>query len=153
MVVAIKKDDKISVGITVCDSLVDMTEKDLSLMENIPFWKVKGTKDCYVFAEDLTYGVDLLRYNDHIFKNITDGNSIIVDVVPQIKEILTENNKKSVKKLFDVFETVYLQGDRDTVNTAVAVNESIALIIVSGFFQPQTPRKSPVKVTDESALS
>lgn len=88
MVVAIKKDDKISVGITVCDSLVDMTEKDLSLMENIPFWKVKGTKDCYVFAEDLTYGVDLLRYNDHIFKNITDGNSIIVDVVPQIKEIL-----------------------------------------------------------------
>lgn len=45
MVVAIKKDDKISVGITVCDSLVDMTEKDLSLMENIPFWKVKGTKD------------------------------------------------------------------------------------------------------------
>ena len=93
MVVAVKKDDKITVGITVCDSLVDMTEKDLSLMENIPFWKVKGTKDCYVFAEDLTYAVDLLRYNDHIFKNITDGNSIVVDVIPKMKELLSNYSR------------------------------------------------------------
>ena len=40
---------------------------------------------------------------------------------PQIKSVLTENNKKSVKKLFDVLQNGYLQGDRDTVNTIVAV--------------------------------
>ena len=88
MVVAVKRDEKIVVGITMCDSFVDMSEKDLTIMENIPFWKVKGPKDCYVFAEDLTYAVDLLRYNDSIFQNITDGNSIISNVVPKIKEIL-----------------------------------------------------------------
>ena len=90
MVVAIKKDDKISVGMTVSDSLIDMTDKDLSLVENIPFWKVKGVKNCYVFAEDLTFATDLLRFNDYIFKNITDGNSIIANVVPKMKELLSK---------------------------------------------------------------
>ncbi len=42
-------------------------------------------------------------------------------LVPQIKSILLENNKKSVKKLFDLLQNGYLQGDRDTVNTIVAV--------------------------------
>ena len=32
-----------------------------------------------------------------------------------------ENNKKNVKKLFDVFQNGYVQGDRDTVNVIVAV--------------------------------
>ena len=89
MVVAVKKEDKITVGVTICDSLIDMTDRDLSNIENIPFWKVK---DCYIFAEDLTYSVDLLRYNDQIFKNITDGNSIILEVVPRIKELLDKHS-------------------------------------------------------------
>lgn len=42
-------------------------------------------------------------------------------LVPQIKAVLFENNKKKVKKLFDVLQNGYLQGDRDTVNTIVAV--------------------------------
>lgn len=42
-------------------------------------------------------------------------------LVPQIKSILLENNKKTVKKLFDVLQNAYLHGDRDTVNTIVAV--------------------------------
>lgn len=42
-------------------------------------------------------------------------------LVPQIKAVMLENNKKSVKKLFDVLQNGYLHGDRDTVNTIVAV--------------------------------
>ena len=90
MVVAVKKDNRIVVGVTVCDSLIDMTDKDLSLDENIPFWKVKGNKDCYVFAEDLTLATDLLRFNDYIFKDVTDGNSVIETVVPKMKELLSK---------------------------------------------------------------
>ena len=90
MLVAAKKDDKIMVGVSVCDSLIDMTEKDLSLIENLPFWKVNGTNDCYVFADERNFAVELLRYNDHIFKNITDGNSIITTVVPKMKELLSK---------------------------------------------------------------
>ena len=90
MVIAVKRDDKIVVGLSACDSFINMSEKDLSLMENLPFWKVKGTSDCYVFAEELSLSVDLLRYNDYIFKNITDGNSIINNVVPKMKELLSK---------------------------------------------------------------
>jgi hypothetical protein len=88
MVIVRKTDEKILVGLTVTDALVNMTKRDLLLSENLPFWKVKGTKDCYVFAEDLTLATDLLRYNDYIFKNVTDGNSVITEVVPKIKELL-----------------------------------------------------------------
>lgn len=42
-------------------------------------------------------------------------------LVPQIRAVLIENNKKSVKKLFDALQNGYLQGDRDTVNAIVAV--------------------------------
>ena len=89
MVVARKEGDRIVVGSTVADTLIDMTERDLSLLENIPFWKVKGEKNCYVFAEDLTFATDLLRFNDYVFKNITDGNSVIRNVVPKIKGLLS----------------------------------------------------------------
>ena len=41
MVIARKDVDRIVVGSTVADTLIDMTERDLSLLENIPFWKVR----------------------------------------------------------------------------------------------------------------
>lgn len=90
MLIARKDGDRIVVGLTVADSFIDMTERDLSILENIPFWKVKGEKNCYVFAEDLTFATDLLRFNDYVFKNVTDGNSIITNVVPKIKELLNK---------------------------------------------------------------
>ena len=93
MIIARKSNDEIMVGLTVGDSLIDMTEKDLSLKENIPFWKVKGVKNCYVFAEALNYSTDLLRYNDYIFKDVTDGNSLIVNVVPKMKELLDKHSR------------------------------------------------------------
>ena len=43
------------------------------------------------------------------------------NLVPLVKSVLLENNKKNVKKLFDVFQNGYVQGDRDTVNVIVAV--------------------------------
>jgi hypothetical protein len=51
MVIVRKTDEKIVVGLTVTDALVNMTKRDLLLSENLPFWKVKGAKDCYVFAK------------------------------------------------------------------------------------------------------
>lgn len=90
MIIARKDSDRIVVGSTIADSLIDMTERDLSLSENVPFWKVKGEKNCYVFAEDLTFATDLLRFNDYIFRNITDGNSVITNVVPKMKELLSK---------------------------------------------------------------
>ena len=41
--------------------------------------------------------------------------------MPQIKQTLLEGGKKPIKKLYDLLENAYLIGDRETVNTVVAV--------------------------------
>lgn len=63
------------------------------------------------------------EYKAHVavYGNFLYLNFFGEKLVPQIKSVLSENNKKSVKKLFDVLQNGYLQGDRDTVNTIVAV--------------------------------
>lgn len=62
-------------------------------------------------------------YKEHVavYGNFLYLNFFGEKLVPQIKTILLENNKKSVKKVFDVLQTAYVQGDRDTVNTVVAI--------------------------------
>lgn len=63
------------------------------------------------------------EYKAHVavYGNFLYLNFFGEKLVPQIKSVLSENNKKSVKKLFDILQNGYLQGDRDTVNTIVAV--------------------------------
>lgn len=61
-------------------------------------------------------------YKEHVAKY---GNFLYMDFfadtfIPQIKQVLKENNKKQVKKLFELLEDGYLKGDRETVNIAVA---------------------------------
>lgn len=61
-------------------------------------------------------------YKAHIAKY---GNFLYMDffadtLVPQIACTLSENNKKSTKKLFELMENAYIHGDRDTVNIVVA---------------------------------
>lgn len=41
-------------------------------------------------------------------------------LVPQIKETLKDKSKKSIKKISDMVEPAYAQGDNDTVNAVVA---------------------------------
>ncbi len=62
-------------------------------------------------------------YKNHVavYGNFLYLNFFGEKLVPQIKAVLLENNKKSVKKLFDALQNAYLQGDKDTVNTIVAV--------------------------------
>lgn len=63
------------------------------------------------------------EYKAHVavYGNFLYLNFFGEKLVPQIKAVLLENNKKSVKKLFDVLQNAYLQGDRDTVNAIVAI--------------------------------
>jgi len=62
------------------------------------------------------YKAHVAQYGNFLYLNFFGEK-----LVPQIKSVLQENNRKSVKKLFDVFQNGYLQGDRDTINTIVAV--------------------------------
>ena len=62
------------------------------------------------------YKAHVARYGNFLYLNFFGEK-----LVPQIKAVILENNKKNVKKLFDVFQNGYVQGDRDTVNVIVAV--------------------------------
>ncbi len=62
-------------------------------------------------------------YKEHI---ALYGNFLYMDffadtLVPQIREILEANNKKQVKKLFELLEHGYTKGDRETVDIVCAV--------------------------------
>ena len=63
------------------------------------------------------------EYKEHVamYGNFLYLNFFGEKLVPQIKEVLLENNKKNVKKLFEVLQNGYIQGDAETVNAIVAV--------------------------------
>lgn len=66
------------------------------------------------------------QYKDAYKQHIADyGNFLYMEfysntLVPQIKAVLKEGAKKTVKKLFELLENGYLQGDKETVNIIVA---------------------------------
>lgn len=74
----------------------------------------KKVLDIYPQFKD-TYKAHIAKYGNFLYLNFF-GETL----VPQIKSVLTENNKKSVKKLYEMLENGYVQGDKDTVNTIVA---------------------------------
>ena len=62
-------------------------------------------------------------YKEHIslYGNFLYINFFGEYLVPQLKNLFTNGNKKQVKKLYDVLEDVYVKGDKDTVNIMIAV--------------------------------
>lgn len=92
---------------------------------DLPTASKDGTYNITAFTKKVLDVFPALKddYKAHVavYGNFLYLNFFGEKLVPQIKAVMLENNKKSVKKLFDVLENGYLQGDRDTVNTIVAV--------------------------------
>lgn len=85
----------------------------------------KGSMNINGFAKKVLdlFPVYKDAYKEHV---ATYGNFLFLSffgetLVPQVKSVLKEGNKKQVKKLADLFENAYIEGDRNTVNTVVAV--------------------------------
>lgn len=90
MLIAIKDDKEIKIGMTIKESYVNMEDADIFQKENVPYWTIKDKGICHIFADTLSFSVDLLRYKEDIFKDITDGMSIIKNVIPKIRKVLDE---------------------------------------------------------------
>lgn len=92
---------------------------------DLPTASKDGSYNITAFTKKMLDVFPVLKddYKEHvsIYGNFLYLNFFGEKLVPQIKSVLAENNKKNVKKLFDVFENCYLHGDRDTVNALVAV--------------------------------
>ena len=127
--------DAASVGMDFAETLreklgVKITRKTSAKIE-LP---TAATKDGNMTIEGFTkklldvYPVLKEIYKQHI---ATYGNFLYLDfysaqAVPLVKATLAENNKKSVKKLYDVFENAYIHGDKETVNATVAILSAVA---------------------------
>lgn len=61
------------------------------------------------------YKEHIAKYGDYLYLEFFSTT-----LVTQIGLILSENNKKQVKKLFELLEYGYIHGDKDTVNAIVA---------------------------------
>lgn len=122
--------DAVAVGIDFSSTLKDelgikhQRSKTAALVD-LPTASKDGTYNITAFTKKVLDIFPALKedYKAHVtaYGNFLYLNFFGEKLVPQIKSILLENNKKSVKKLFDLLQNVYLQGDRDTVNTVVAV--------------------------------
>lgn len=62
-------------------------------------------------------------YRDHIAKygNFLYLNFFGETLVPQLRDVLRTGDKRAIKKIFSVFESTYVTGDKDTVNAMLAV--------------------------------
>ena len=91
----------------------------------LPSFSKGGSITVTGFAKKMLDFFPVLKdeYKSHIAEN---GNFLYLNffgehLVPQIKSVLTSGNKKQIKKLFDLLDDLYVKGDKDTVNTIVAV--------------------------------
>ncbi len=101
------------------------SKRVVSVAVDLPTASKDGTYNVTAFTKKMLDVFPVLKdeYKAHIavYGNFLYLNFFGEKLVPLIKSVLLENNKKSVKKLFDVLQNGYLQGDRDTVNAIVAV--------------------------------
>lgn len=95
-------------------SLVDLPTVSKDGTYNITAFTKKAL-DVFPVLKD-EYKAHIAKYGNYLYLNFFGEK-----LVPLIKGVLLENNKKSVKKLFDVLQNAYLHGDNDTVNAIVAV--------------------------------
>lgn len=63
------------------------------------------------------------EYKNHIALN---GNFLYLNffgefLVPQVKTVFSSGTKKQIKKFYDLAADIYIKGDKDTVNTLIAV--------------------------------
>ncbi len=74
----------------------------------------KKVLDTYPQLKD-TYKDYVAKYGNFLYLNFFGTY-----LVPQIKATLSENTKKSSKKILDMTETAFVSGDKDTANAAIA---------------------------------
>ncbi len=128
--------DAIAVGIDFTSTLkseLGIKNKRLAVTTaiDLPTASKDGTYNVTAFTKKMLDVFPVLKeeYKAHVavYGNFLYLNFFGEKLVPQIKAVLLENNKKSVKKLFDVLQNGYLQGDRDTVNAIVAVVAAVCV--------------------------
>ena len=121
--------DAASVGMdfseTIREKLGVKIKRETSAQIDMPTFTKDGAYNITAFTKKVLDVFPSLKepYKDSVAKY---GNFLYIDffsryLVPEIKTVYKENNKKSVKKVTEIFQSAYTSGDRDVVNILVGV--------------------------------
>ena len=98
MIIAIKREDGVTLGVSCKDSCCDMLDKDYTLLDNLPAWKVKGNTGCYAATGELDFSGQLIRAYARSLSKIKGPNDIINQVIPEMKSLLKDFRLSDGKK-------------------------------------------------------
>lgn len=121
--------DAASVGIDFCDTVRNKLgvkiKREVGAQVDLPTFSKDGAYNVTAFAKKALDVFPALKdpYREHIAKY---GNFLYIDffgeyLVPELKKVYKENNKKTVKKVTEVAQSAYINGDRDVVDLLVAL--------------------------------
>lgn len=121
--------DAASVGMDFCETAREKMGvkivKQANAQIDLPTFTKDGAYNVTAFAKKVLDVFPALKdnYRDHIAKY---GNFLYIEffgefLVPEIKNIYKENNKKSVKKVTEMAQNAYVNGDKEVVDVLVAV--------------------------------
>lgn len=120
--------DAESVGIDFVNSLnkeLGIKAKRANVSVELPTANKSGSMNVTGFTKKMLDVFPALKdeYKNYIAKY---GNFLYLNffgeyLVPCLKKLFTEGNKKQMKKLYDVLGDAYVKGDKETVNVIVAV--------------------------------
>ncbi len=121
--------DAESVGIDFVSSLrkelgIKITRSSSNQVE-LPTATKSGNMTVTGFTKKMLDVFPILKdeYKAHItaYGNFLYINFFGEKLVPQLKNLFENGNKKQIKKLYDVFEDAYVKGDKATVNIMIAL--------------------------------
>lgn len=121
--------DAVSVGIDFTASLRKLLGIKIKRVSNteveLPSFSKGGSITITGFTKKMLDFFPSIKdgYKEHIAKY---GNFLYLNffgqyLVPQIITVLLSDNKKQIKKLFDLLDDLYVKGDKDTVNAIIAI--------------------------------
>ena len=120
--------DAVSVGIDFTNSLrkeFGIKRKRADAIIDLPTASKDGNYDIASFSKKILDVFPALKeeYKNHIsiYGNFLYLNFLGEVLIPRLIRLFEEGTKKQIKKVYDVANIAYNKGDRDTVNTVVAV--------------------------------
>lgn len=122
------EEDAVAVGIDFLNTLRDLCgvkAKRITGADQIDLPTNKGCADISGFTKKVLDVFPQLK--DEYKQSVAEHgkflymNFFALNLVPLIKSVLKEGNKKQVKKLFDLIEQGFINGDKDTSDISLAV--------------------------------
>ncbi len=125
MIFSINNQKEAYIALTTRDGVSFADVRDSMVIENLPFFEVKGRSGLYMLFNKFERSSEIFRYNNDIFADEISFQSIVNYTVPKMRELLDEEEllKKDGKEWTNAVLIVY-KGKIYTINQYFEVFEN-----------------------------